>query len=558
MKPLHLPLSAFLVAFLPFTAVAQTMTTQQHAFNDVDVSMYEDGPWDRATDVAVSALTNIDVVHGNDDGTFAPERRLNRAEFVQIVMRLINSHSARLNCFPDVAPSAWYADAICSAKAAGLVRGNAEVGVDEELWRFEPARDIQYEEAVKVLATLYAMPLSGDTEGDDWYVPYLKAASDATVDIKGLAAGDRITRGEMARLTIAFVAWSQDRLPELRNAESSSSTSSHSSSSISTSSSSRSSSMSSSSKSSSSSSVSSVVGETVMSHVLVLGTVSPTLASTDLFSNSEPVDVNGVTVTFAAPVPSIGSLLIYDENGVQIGTATAISGSQTQFHGSIGFGKLLLPYREERMLSVKARLKSKDTGGVSGENIRVQTVAIEGEGRWTSETYNSSSNETFPESETAFAKITGFANMGAAEGVVTNGLNRLLADFVVNADTPEAQHQIQLQDLEFTIEQAGGVTLSNVTIRNEDGSATSPCTVSSTTVLCLNIDAGVGTVDQSRRIKLMGDVSIPGSANNPTLRLVLNQPGTSATSGDITWSDESTTFTWVDFGQPVFGGTIWR
>lgn len=564
MKPLHFSFSAFLVAALPIAAFAQTIgSVQPFPYEDVSVGAYTDSPWDQTTNVAVSALTRMGVIQGNDDGTFAPDRRLNRAEFVTIVMRLLSDHDpVSLNCFPDVSANAWYAEDVCRAKSLGLIRGNAVAGVPSSQWRFEPSRDIQYEEAVKILVELYALPTIGDTEGSDWYVPYLHAAEKADVDISSLGAGSHITRGEMARLTIAFVAESQGRLNELRDAErgssSSSSRSSSSRSSSSSSKSSSSSSSSSSSKSSSSSSRSSVVGETVMSHIVVLGTTSPTLASTDLFSNSEPVDVDGITVTFTAPVPSIGSLLIYDQDGIQIGTATAVSGSNTQFHASIAFGKLLLPYREERMVSVKARLKSKDTGGVSGENIRVQNIAIEGEGRWTNEAYNSDSSETFPESETAFAKITGFTNAGANEGVATSGLGRVLADFVVHADTPEAQHQISLEDLEFTIEQAGGVTLSNVSIRNEDGSATSPCTVFTTTVTCLNIDAGVGTVDESRRIKLIGDVTIPGNANNPSLRLVLNDPGTPANAGDITWSDQSTTFMWVDLDQPVFGGTMWR
>lgn len=286
--------------------------------------------------------------------------------------------------------------------------------------------------------------------------------------------------------------------------------------------------------------------------------MSPALASVNFFSNSEPVDINAVVVTFTSPVPSIGSLLVYDKSGMQIGTATAVAGSSTKFRGSIGFGKLLLPYREERGLFVKARLKSKDTGGVSGEDIQVQSIAIEGDGRWTNELYTSSSNETFTASETAFGKISSITNAGAAEGTIVSGLQRLLADFVVNADTPEAQNQVRLTSLVFTIEQAGGVTISNITLRNEDNSMSSSCTVSSLLVTCAAIDSGIGTIDMSRRIKLVGDVSVPSNATNASLRLVLNEPGTSTEVGSITWTDGSASLTWVDLEQPVVGGTRWR
>jgi hypothetical protein len=467
---------------------------------------------------------------------------------------LNDNRSVSLHCFPDVASTAWYAEDVCRAKALGLVRGNAVAGVSSSLWRFEPARDIQYEEAVKILVELYELPISGDTEGMDWYVPYINAAQNRDVDISGLRAGDRITRGEMARLAIAFVAWSEDRLDELRDAETmSSSSSSRSSSSRSSSSSSRSS-----SSSSRSSSSSSVVAETVRSHILVLGTTTPTLASVDFFSDSEPVDIDEVTVTFASPVQSIGSLLLYNGSGAQIGTATSVGGSTTQFRASIAHGNLLLPYRQENSLSVRARLKSEDTGGVSGEEVRVQTITATGVGRWSSEDYTVSSTDTFPESETAFATITDITNAGANEGIVVSGANRILADFIVHADTPESLHQVELGTLRFEIEQAGGVTLSNVSLQTEGNAASSPCVVSGGAVTCSSIDTDVGTVEDTLRLRLIGDVSVPGGATNPTLRLVINEPGTTTNDGDITWSDGTTTFTWIDLDQPAFGGTTWR
>lgn len=306
------------------------------------------------------------------------------------------------------------------------------------------------------------------------------------------------------------------------------------------------------------SATSSVAGETLRSHVFVLGRLSPALASVRFFSNSEPVDIHELLVTFSGPVPSIGSLVIYNQSGAQIGTATAVSGSSNQFRGSIGYSKLFLPYREERGLFIKARLKSKDTGGASGEDIQVQTMTIEGDGRWTNETYTSSSHEMFNASETAFGKITSITNAGAAQGTLVSGSERILADLVFNADTPESQHQVRLTSLVFTIEQAGGVDVTNVTLRNEDNSISSPCTVSSLLVTCAAIDAGIGTIDMSRRIKLVGDVSVPNNAINPSLRLVLNDPGTSATVGAITWTDGSASLTWVDLEQPIGAGTRWR
>lgn len=313
----------------------------------------------------------------------------------------------------------------------------------------------------------------------------------------------------------------------------------------------------SSSGTSSRSSSASVISGTIRSHILVLGAVSPTLAAVKIFSNLEPVDINGVTITFTSPVPSVGSLVIYDGSGAQIGTAHAVGSSFTGFHGSIAFGKLLLPYRQDRRLSVKARLKSKDTGGISGEDVQVQTITVEGSGRWTSEDYTKTSSETFEPSETALAAITEIVNSGPAEDALVSGPEQALADFTVSAVTPEPLHPVRITDLAFTIEQTGGVTLSNVVVRNESNSTSTSCSVSSSTLTCPDIDTGIGTVDDTRRFRVFGDVSISDNTR-PFLRLTLNNPGTPTTAGAVTWTDGVTTFLWVDLGHPIVRGTMWR
>ncbi len=534
-------------------------------FGEIDLSRYDDGPWDRATDVAVSALTRVGVLRGNDDGTFAPHRRLNRAEFVQIVMRLLNDNrTVATNCFPDVRSTEWYAEAVCRAKFAGLVRGNAVAGVPESQWRFEPNREIQYEEAVKILVTLYALPVIGDTEGMDWYVPFVNAAKDADLDISGLTAGERITRGEMARLTIAFAAEAEGRLDELRAAEGASSSSRRSSSrssssrsSTSSMSSRSSSSMSSSSRSSTSSAMSEV---TVRSHILLLGELSPAIAAADFFSSLEPVDIGDIDITLASGVTSIQSLLIYDEFGTQIATASRVNGSNTQFHADIPFGSMLLPYKEERFVYIRARLKSDSDGGVSGEDLRVTEIEVTGEGRWSSEEYRNSTTETFPTFETALARITAVENAGPAEGgVVISGPGRTLGEFRFTADTPESLNPARLTSLTFTAEMSNGITLSNVMLRNTDNSTSTACSVSSTTITCSGIDQSIGIIDMTRTVRLVGDVALdPSFTGDRMLRIVIDQPGTPSSAGAITWTDGETTFTWVDFMQPVVRGAMYE
>lgn len=580
MNTLTLSLSALLVAAMPMTTLAQSVSSSSLSssslsktsssvsssrfhFDDIDLDRYIDAPFDdRSVSVAVSALTDIGVLRGNDDGTFRPERRLNRAEFITIVMRLVaDDNPTNTNCFPDIQKSDWFAEDVCRAKALGIVRGNAEVGVSESMWRFEPTRDVQYEEAVKVLAKIYAMPINGDEEGDDWYVPFISGAAKSGVSLYGLVAGDRITRGEMARLTINFVAENEGELDALRDAEieeqsSSSRTSSRSS--VSSTSSRRSSSaMSSSLGEIGSGQFDPLVDNDVRSSILVLGETSPILAAVRFFSNGEPVAVTEVSVRLTGNVDSVSSVLIYNADGELLGTATGGGSAQT-FTANIPAQRFYLPYREDRAMYVRARTKTDDQGGRSGEDIEVSSISLEGTGVWSNDDYSTTSSDDFPANETAFGVLTSVTNTGVVNSVLIGGTERLLGQFRFVARAPESTKDVRLLTLVFDIEQAGGITLSNVNVRTEGSSEESDCTVSSGVVTCSSIPTTIGTVDTERVIRVYGDVTVPGTSGNKSLRLVLNNPGTPSNAGDVTWTDGETTFNWLPFEQPVVRGTLFE
>lgn len=525
-------------------------------FYDIDLDDYDDysSSWDRDVSVSVSALSRIGVLRGNDDGTFRPMRTLNRAEFVQIIMRLTEDDgTVNTNCFPDVPTSAWYAEPVCRAKALGIVRGNAVQGVAESQWRFEATRPVQYEEAVKVLMKLYALPVAGDTEGMDWYVPFIEAAHDENLTIDGLEPGDEITRGEMARLTAAFTAHAEGRLDDLRMAEEGERSSSSRSSSSRSSTSSRISS--SSSRSSTGSGIFDPDTDTSLrSRVLLLGDVSPVIAGVKFFSNAEPIIVDDITVNLASGSDSIQSLVIYDADGEQIGTATS-AGNTSTFRATIP-DTFTLPRRVDTSMYVRARLKSKDTGGESGENVEVASITLRGQGEWSNDEYSTTSTDSFPVSTTAYGVLTGVENAGVEQSAFTPGQERLIGEFRFEAESPEAQNDVRLTALNFTIQQFGGVTLSDAFIRMEGSNEEHGCLVSSNTLSCTGIPADLGEVDDVRTIRVYADVAVSSGSSDRSLRLSLNNPGSPTEAGAITWTDGVTTFNWVPFDQPIADGTL--
>ena len=54
-------------------------------FSDA-TARYKDAPFPKAETAGISLLTNAGALQGNPDGTFAPRRTLNRAEFLKIAL----------------------------------------------------------------------------------------------------------------------------------------------------------------------------------------------------------------------------------------------------------------------------------------------------------------------------------------------------------------------------------------------------------------------------------------------------------------------------------------
>jgi hypothetical protein len=590
--------SCMLVGILPFTMFARNYDTSNLP--------YTDAPKHLPTAVAISVLTAEGVLQGDPGGTIRPQARMNRAEFVTIAMRLYerklprSTLAIKMPCFPDVPKGLWYTEKVCVAKALGIISGNDHDGLPPEQWPFEPNRAVQYEEVLKILFRIFALP-TVTVHGGEWYEEYTNGAVNLDIHLPGVVPGDHIRRGDMAQLAAAFLAESEGELDLLRAAQegksSSSSSSSSSGASISSSSMSSSSGANScqmaicpdgykyptctpqgrpinyfadpclthggtaSSSVSSASSSSSITGTgaltdqygstTIRSGHLLLGTVSGVLGSAKMFPDSEPVDIRKITVTLVSPASSIESLLLFKQDGTLLGTASEIS--TAQYVLNLLPGTLPVPHREERSIYVRARIKSDDNGGTGGQDVQVHSFQIEGFGDWSNNKYITATTETFLPFETAAARLTSITQTGDTTGPLIAGDNQLLGIFRFEAERSDPSLHPRLTTLVFNIE-SSGVTLSDAYLRIAGGSEQHSCTISSSTLTCSTLNATMGSLDAPLSLQLFADVTIHASTGG-FVRVVLNEPGTPTTTGDITWTDGSTTFQWVPMNRPVARGT---
>lgn len=156
---------------------------------------------------SIGFLKDNGVVVGYEDGSFAPNNSLTRAEFTKIVVLGTNQDVpvASEAPFPDVQLGEWYTNYVAFCSYWDYVKGYAD-------GTFKPNQEINKAEAIKILGELVSWDLDSldmknasvsfkDIDLSQWYGPYLYYASEMNIiDDKGdiFDPTTPITRGQMA------------------------------------------------------------------------------------------------------------------------------------------------------------------------------------------------------------------------------------------------------------------------------------------------------------------------------------------------------------------------
>lgn len=121
---------------------------EKRSFSDVkDTAWYAD---------AVSTLAGLGIVSGYEDGTFGPERKITRAEFVTMAMAFSTLEYGE-SSFSDVSNTSWAAPYIYSAAKQGWVSGMGD-------GTFAPNKSITRAEAVSILNKMLGRTADADVK----------------------------------------------------------------------------------------------------------------------------------------------------------------------------------------------------------------------------------------------------------------------------------------------------------------------------------------------------------------------------------------------------------
>lgn len=192
-------------------AEAPNMAFSQAAFSDVSIN--------RDDYTAIEYLRKQNIVKGYTDGSYKPDSRINRAEFVEFITNpLVLDTNGKGECmleniaptaktvfFSDVSRDSWYATNVCFAKIKRIVDGYPD-------GTFKPGADISFAEAAKIISNVFSLSLDTNEAGEFWFKPYIESLSDShAIPTTVNNVSQLVTRGQMAEMVYRLLVDSEQK-----------------------------------------------------------------------------------------------------------------------------------------------------------------------------------------------------------------------------------------------------------------------------------------------------------------------------------------------------------
>ena len=176
-------------------------------FTTVAFASYPDVAADADYAEAVEILSALEVLEGDDQGTFNPDSTIKRSEFAAVVIRALGMESsaagaAGATSFVDVAANHWAAGYINLATQYGIINGRGN-GI------FDPDGNVTYQEAIKMLCVALGYAPMAETKGG-YPAGYVAVAGSI-----GMVNGVPATSGAALRSTVAMLTANALEIPKM-------------------------------------------------------------------------------------------------------------------------------------------------------------------------------------------------------------------------------------------------------------------------------------------------------------------------------------------------------
>ncbi|MDP7247875.1 MAG: S-layer homology domain-containing protein [Candidatus Peribacteraceae bacterium] len=196
---------------------APVFAQQPQSFSDV--------PPDHEAYEAAEFLRSQQIIKGYDDGTFKPDKQVNRAEALKIIISPLIDQAAldqvKETLFKDIPEGAWFMSYVEAARQNGIIDGppkKLKFNGDDTIITAEFLKIMQLANRIdpEVFLGELDIPLSTDVaDVSAWFYPYIRyafASSMIMINLDGLIHPEyQLTRGDTALLMHRFMMYQQER-----------------------------------------------------------------------------------------------------------------------------------------------------------------------------------------------------------------------------------------------------------------------------------------------------------------------------------------------------------
>lgn len=186
-----------------------------YTYASASAAYIKDVPYDHPHFVAIDYLFTHDIVNGYRDGSFQPEKLVNRAEALKIMLlgakRHVEGFDNVSTNYLDVVTGSWYVRYVRKAQDLGIVEGYSD-------GTFRPEQHVNLVEALKIILKVYDINVSSvesvkapyaDTRITEWYIPYLQyAKSKNLLDAdhnNNIYPNKKLTRAELSDIIYRLI-----------------------------------------------------------------------------------------------------------------------------------------------------------------------------------------------------------------------------------------------------------------------------------------------------------------------------------------------------------------
>jgi hypothetical protein len=165
--------------------------------------------------VAIDYLNKAGIINGYADGTFKPDNSINRAEVLKVILNgsgVAKADTVTDTGFPDVKTDDWFAAFVVKAKELGIAKGNDVDGTfapGRQINKAEFLKMLLMANNIKTDALKVEADVATDAPKDAWFAPYLNYALQVGIITKNSAGllepSKLLTRGEVAQMMYLMI-----------------------------------------------------------------------------------------------------------------------------------------------------------------------------------------------------------------------------------------------------------------------------------------------------------------------------------------------------------------